>query len=216
MSKFYEASGLYRSAEVAAQTEAAARLERARLARNSAGAAAPVAPAAQPTAESPPPAPPTPVPPPVPVPATPSITGLPLPSSTAPAAPVIKPPAPPPTAEPSPTANPTSAIQDLLGRYEAALEGQSLDALKRLWPGIDPGQENAIRYEFQNARRIEVDIVGPQIQVSGGTATVTFVRRYRIETVDRQRLATETRTTMDLRRSGTNWTIDRIRFEPVR
>ena len=29
---------------------------------------------------------------------------------------------------------------------------------------------------------------GPQIQVSGGTATVTFVRRYRIETVDRQRL----------------------------
>ncbi|MBA2563711.1 MAG: hypothetical protein H0V14_12545, partial [Chitinophagaceae bacterium] len=112
--------------------------------------------------------------------------------------------------------SPTSGIQEVLERYKAALQNRSLDALKRLWPNLGGTQESAIRYEFQNAIRIEVEIVGPQIAVNGNNATVTFTRRYQLQTVDGQRLRTDTRTTMTLLRSGTTWTIDQMRFEAVR
>jgi eukaryotic-like serine/threonine-protein kinase len=216
MAKFWEASGLFRSAEVTAQTEAAARAERARMAaeRKTAeppareGTAAPAAPK-----PAPPPPPPTITP-------FPSTTGIPLPPSTVP----VTPPAPPPAAtqRPAPTelslpaASPTSGIQEILDRYESALESKNLEALKRLWPGLGGTQESAIRYEFQNASRIEVDIVNPQITTNGTSATVTFTRRYQLQTVDGQRLRTDTRTTMSLHRSGTSWTIDQIRFDPVK
>lgn len=105
---------------------------------------------------------------------------------------------------------------DLLGRYESALESRSLDALKRIWPALGGAQESAIRAEFQNASRIAVDILNPQITARGDTATVSFVRRYRLDTVDGQPLRTDTPTTMTVHRSGANWVIDQIRFEPSR
>jgi hypothetical protein len=61
-----------------------------------------------------------------------------------------------------------------------------------------------------------VEIVNPQINIQGNGATVTFIRRYELHTVDRQRLRRESRTTMQLQRSGTMWLIDRMSFEPVR
>ncbi len=88
--------------------------------------------------------------------------------------------------------------------------------MKRVWPDITSAQESAIRYEFQNANRIEVEILNPQTTVTGTTATVQFVRRYQLNTVDGQRLRTDTRTTMSLQRRGNAWTIHEIRFEPVR
>jgi len=45
---------------------------------------------------------------------------------------------------------------------------------------------------------------------------VTFLRRYQLQTVDRQRLRTETRTTMRLQRNGNVWLIEQMTFEPVR
>ncbi|MBA2260003.1 MAG: hypothetical protein H0W18_13990, partial [Acidobacteria bacterium] len=207
MARFWEASGLFRSAEIAAQTEAAVRTERSRTAQ---AERKPADPPSQPQA------PPAPVPPTVP---TSAPTSLPLPPpSSIPVAPAA-PPAPPPSAA-QPAADPAalaaSGIKDVLDRYKAALESRSLESLKRLWPGLGGAQESAIRYEFQNAKRIDVEIGSPQINVNGATATATFVRRYQLETVDRQRLSTETRTTMNLHRSGTSWVIDRIKFEPIR
>ena len=104
----------------------------------------------------------------------------------------------------------------MIDRYKAALENRNLEALKRLWPGLGGAQEAAIRNEFQIATSIDVDIVSPQITVSGTTATVTFVRRYRLQTADRQNPRDERRTTMNLHRSGAAWVIDQIRYEAMK
>ena len=217
--KFYEASGLFRSAEVAARTEAAADAQRVQAARVE-------------SERRPPPAPPPPAAKPVGPESQagpPSVLvgagtqGLPAPPPVAPPA-----PAPPTPAVPTPSTQRTTppepadaaaseqAIRDLLGRYEAALESRSLEALKRIWPGLAGGQQTAISNEFQHASRIDVDIRDPRISVAGADATVTFVRRYELQTVEGQRLRNDTRTTMTLRRTGSGWVIDDIRFEPAR
>ena len=104
----------------------------------------------------------------------------------------------------------------MLDRYKAALEARSLDALKRLWPTLGGSQQAAIQNEFSHASRIDVDIVDPRIAVSGSSATVAFIRRYELVTVDGQRLNNDTRTTMTLQRSNGAWVIEAIRFDAPR
>ena len=48
------------------------------------------------------------------------------------------------------------------------------------------------------------------------TAIVTFIRRYQLTTVDGQRPLTNSRTTMNARRVGGEWLIERVRFEGLR
>ncbi|HVH58427.1 MAG TPA: protein kinase [Vicinamibacterales bacterium] len=209
--KYYEASGLFRSAEVAAQTEAAARIARAQAEQKKAeqkqtGAGGADLPA--PASTEPKPAPPPTLPP------VPTSTGLPSAPVAAPVAPPTPPAAPRPTpAEPNaPAVSPSAGIPELLERYESALETRNLDAMKRIWPTLSSTQEAAFRRDFQNARRIDVEIVSPQISVNGNTATAQFTRRYRLETTDGQRVGSESRTTMTLQRVGQTWTIIRIQF----
>ncbi|HEY7474363.1 MAG TPA: protein kinase [Vicinamibacterales bacterium] len=219
-SKFYEASGLYRSAEIAAQSTAAADAERRRVAeaeraRKSVPAEPPPAPSPAPSVSSgapvsalppavtpglPPPPPPAPAPaaPPAPSPAPTTSTG------------------PPPGSESSSRAAAEDAIRDLLAAYESALEGRSIDALKRLWPTLGGAQQGAIENEFRHANRIRVEIIEPRIAMSGGTATVNFLRRYELMTVDNQRLSSDTPATMMLRRADGNWIIESIRFDAPR
>ena len=104
----------------------------------------------------------------------------------------------------------------MVRRYAQALESRNVEALKRVWPTLQGAQEEAVRKEFLHARRIEVDIDDTNIAVSGTTGTVTFTRRYRLSTVDGQRLDTNSRTTMSVRRAGNEWVIDRVRFEAFR
>jgi len=213
-SKFWEASGLFRSAEVAAHTEAAARTERARATQTEQKAAEPrvteppAAPAAKPSAS-----------PALPSPPVPTATGLP----NTPVAPPIAPPSapqpapqPPPAPETTPAAAPTAAIAELLERYEAALEARNLDAIKRIWPTLGSRQEAALRSDFQNASRIDVEIASPQITINGNSAVVHFTRRYQPQMTDGQRPRSESRVTMNLQRSGQVWTITQIVFEPRR
>jgi serine/threonine-protein kinase len=211
--KLYEASGLYRSAEISAQNEAAARDAMARADRtppetargSGAGAESAVVPA-------PPAAPTSPVETreparvPTPTPLTPEVI------------PTGPPPAPAPAAAPGPTAEALAAardaaIGDVLGRYKSALESRNLEALRRLWPGLTASAQEALRIEFQRASRISVDIVDPRITSTSDTATVTFIRRYEVLTVEGQRLQSESHATMDLRRNGASWIIERIRFD---
>jgi eukaryotic-like serine/threonine-protein kinase len=217
--KFYEASGLYRSAEIAAESSAAAEAERRRVAdaeraRRSSTPAEPAPAPAPPVTTG---APVTALPPAV----TP---GLPPPPAPAPAPPPPEPPAPapttatgpPPPTESSARAAAEDAIRDLLDRYEAALESRSLAALKRLWPSLGGAQQGAIENEFRHASQIRVEIIDPRIAVSGGSATVSFLRRYELMTVDNQRLSSDTPTTMTLRRADANWIIESIRFDAPR
>jgi serine/threonine-protein kinase len=207
--KFYEASGLFQTAELlkaspAAEPQQPQRVESAPPASTPAPVQAPTptVPAGEVAVDLPPSAAPRLPPPPAPAPA-------PAPSRPTPAAPTAA----------EGTASPASvqdAIRDLLKRYEQALEARSLDALKRIWPGLEGAQEDAVRREFQHARRIAVDLDDPAITVSGNSGTVNFVRRYNLTTVDGQRLDSSSRTTMAVRRSGSDWVIESVRFQPIR
>ena len=232
MSKFYEASGLYRSAETTAR---------------SASAAAAIAAAAPPPAvqqHSTPAAPAPSLPPPSSTPAVPPPT-VEAPADTAKPAtqapPVV--PAPPPTVrpqDPSPTAavppppsprpqpappqldlpqrTPTAEerIQELLTRYKSAIEARSIEDLRRIWPSLGGAQQEALRSEFQNASRISVDLLDPRVQLSAGagtTATVTFTRHYVVSFPGQGPVQSDSHTVMEVRRSGNNaWVIDSIRF----
>jgi eukaryotic-like serine/threonine-protein kinase len=210
--KFYEASGLFRSSEIAAETNAAAEAERKRQAQIAAEREREQERErerrAQTAEQTPPVSTGTPLPalPPASSPGT-----LPPPAPPAPA-----PPAPAPQADPPRAPAAEEAIRDLLDRYKAALEARSLDALKRLWPSLGGQQQAAIQNEFSHASRIDVDIVDPRIVVSGSSATVAFIRRYELVTVDGQRLNNDTRTTMTLHRSNGAWVIEAIRFDAPR
>ncbi len=212
--KFYEASGLYRSAEIAAESSAAAEAERRRVA-DAERARRPGTPA------EPAPAPAPPVSTGAPVSAfPPAVTpGLPPPPAPAPPPPAPAPTTstnPPPPTESSSRAAAEDAIRELLSRYETALESRSVDALKRVWPGLGGAQQAAIENDFRNASRIHVEIIDPRIAVSGGSATVNFLRRYELMTVDNQRLSSDTPTTMTLRRADAHWIIESIRFDAPR
>ena len=61
-----------------------------------------------------------------------------------------------------------------------------------------------------------VDIDNLNVSVSGATAVATFTRRYQVTTNDGQRPVTSSRTTIDARRAGTEWQIERVRFEALR
>ena len=222
--KFYEASGLFRSAEIAAQNEAAAREAMARpdrtipeatsgpdTGRASTPVSPPAAPAQPPVETREPPRAPAPAP------LTPDTT-----TPAAPTPPVAAPasaPAPPVSAAPSAEALAAAreaAIGDLLTRYRSALEARNLDALKRLWPGLTVPAQEAMRIEFQHASRITVEIVDPRITGTGDTATVNFIRRYEVFTVEGEPLQSESHATMEVRLTGGSWVIERIRFDGAR
>jgi hypothetical protein len=143
-----------------------------------------------------------------------------LPPAAAPKPPVAPPPSRPPVPSAaegasSPVSSET-AIKELLKRYQQAMESRSLEALKKIWPTLQGSQEDAVRREFQQSRRIDMSIDDAVIEVSGASGTARFVRRYQILTVDNQRLDRTSRTTMTVRRTGTDWVVDRVRFEPIR
>jgi serine/threonine-protein kinase len=234
--KFYEASGLFHSAELSASgTVPPSPVEVPRPSAPAPGGTAPVAPppagpartsqspATQPPA-SPPPATQSPSPPPAA--GAPGANPPPAERAAPPPATVPSPaPVPPATrTTPPPPSLPSESpraleegVRELLRRYEQALEGRNIEVLKRLWPGLQGAQEEAIRREFMFARRIDVTIEGVDVTVSGTTATARFIRRYQILTVDGQRPpTTTTRTTLSARRTGNDWLIDHMSFEAIR
>jgi hypothetical protein len=127
-------------------------------------------------------------------------------------------PAPAPAAAPAPTAEALAtareaAIADLLARYKSALEARNLDALRRLWPGMTVSAQDIMRRQFQQARRISVEIVNPRITGTGDTATINFTRRYEVLSVEGEPLQSESHATMEVRWTGAAWVIEGIRFD---
>ena len=220
--KYYEAGGLFRSAEVAAQTASAVGSQRANERPTPGTQPAPQV--TTPAAEPPPALPTIPVTPLERTPTTPQLPSppppAPAPAPAAPSAPAATPPAQPApdpaVAAATAAAAAQSAIRELLSRYEQALEGRSIEALKGIWPSLGGTQQTTIRTGFEHASRIDVDIVDPRITVSGATATVTFLRRYEVLTDDRQVQRADRNTTMTLIRTDGSWVIEQIRFGPVR
>ena len=213
--KFYEAGSHFRAAEIVAQNEASARASAAREA-----ASRPSQPPADNPADAEAARPPAPVslPPAAPIPAPDRTQQVPAPAPPPAATP---PPAPTPALTAAPTVENSAAareaaVSEMLLRYTAAVEARSLDALKRVWPGLSGAALQALRTEFQNASRISVEIVEPRLSLSADTGTVSFIRRYDVVTVEGQQLHSESQATMDVRRTGSSWVIERIRFIPIR
>ena len=108
------------------------------------------------------------------------------------------------------------AIAATLDRYTAALEHRDMAGLKAVWPGLSGAQQSAIQNEFDSARSINAELAESRIDVAGTTATVSGVRRYTVQTRDGQQLHRDTATTIRLRRAGSAWVIETIRFEQPR
>jgi serine/threonine-protein kinase len=215
--KFYEAAGLFRSAE---QTPGVPPSREPSGGEPSRASVSPQ-PAPAPASQTPPgPAPVAPAPP-TPEPAKPAADA---PVQSPPPAAVPGPPIPPlmrnpPAASQVPPSSPRASedeVRDLVRRYEQALESRNIDSLKRIWPSLQGAQESAMRQEFLQTRRIDVDIDSVEVSISGASAIVTFIRRYQLTTVDGQRPLTNSRTTMNARRVGGEWLIERVRFEALR
>lgn len=221
--KFSEATGFFSSAALAASAPPQAD---ARRADPEPASPPPAAEPPSPTADNARAAAAPPAPPPA-APAQPQAQAQKSPETAqpppAPAAALPEPPLPPvalerrdpPKEAPDPAAAAEARLRALLQQYEQALERQNMDLLKRLWPDLSGAQESAIRQEFRHARRIDVEIGSPRIAVSASTATVTFVRRYELSTVDGQRLVRNSRTTLSARRAGDDWVIESLKFEPL-
>jgi serine/threonine protein kinase len=215
--KFYEAGGLFRSAEVAALTAGALARQRATLPAPAQTERA--QPPAAPPVTEPSPSPTVPSIPVAPIEKPPAAATVPVPAPPQPtASPAPAPPAatPPAAAAPPATPSPEAAIREVLTRYELALESRSMEALKRVWPSLGGAQQAAIRNEFDHASRIDVDIIDPRISVNGAAATVLFLRHYELQTTDRQTRRADTPATMTLRRADGGWIIDQIRFDAAR
>ena len=217
--KFYEASGLFRSAELTPSSIAAGRPPLTPPQDRPPARSPAEPPAAQPNQT----APQTTASPPQTTPTVPAAENpVQLPQTSAPRVP--PPPAPAPkqaeapitAAEGAASPQAENGVRDLLRRYEQAMESRSLDAIRRVWPALSGSQEDALRREFQQTRRIEVEVDDPHISLSGSTGTVTFIRRYHLTTVDGQRLDRNSRTTLSVRRAGSEWVIDRVNFEAIR
>ena len=103
------------------------------------------------------------------------------------------------------------AIREVLSRYAAALEARSLGALERVWPGLSGGQKRAIREEFEGARSISVALSDPVVEVAGNTATVTCQRHYVLDTRDGHHLEHRNTSVLTLRRSNGAWVIDGVK-----
>lgn len=115
----------------------------------------------------------------------------------------------------SPPINSQQAITAVLQQYAASLQSRDIQMLRNIWPGIGGEQEKALQEEFRNAREIQVRLAGIEIKITGDSATATARRTYILSTVDGQRLQTETRIVVDLRRNGKAWLIDKIHFAPM-
>jgi eukaryotic-like serine/threonine-protein kinase len=208
--RFYEAAGHFRSAELAASASDTPPPQA--QARTEAPGATPATPPPPPSGSSAP---------------APIVPALPATTSAPPAEPPAASPPPPipPVVRmpPSPSTVPADnskaleeGVRDLITRYEQALEARSVEGLRRLWPSMPSSQEDAIRQNFTHARRIDVEISDIDISVSGQTAIATFLRRYQVFTDDNQRLLTNSRTTLNARRTGGDWVIERVRFEAAK
>jgi hypothetical protein len=90
-----------------------------------------------------------------------------------------------------------------------------MQMLRNIWPSIGGEQERALREEFRNAREIQVQLAGIDIKITGDAATATARRTYILLTVEGQKLQTQTRIAVELRRNGKVWSIDKIHFAPI-
>jgi serine/threonine-protein kinase len=130
--------------------------------------------------------------------------------------PAPAPPAPRPEPPPAPVQTapaPEEAVRAVVQRYVAALQGRDMAALRAIWPGMSGAEQSAIQRNFEEARSIGVRLDNPRVEVTGDTARVVGLRHYTLQTRSGQQLESEAITTLQLRRAGSTWVIESIRYQ---
>jgi hypothetical protein len=100
------------------------------------------------------------------------------------------------------------AVQAVLQRYKASMEGKDVEALKAIWPSVD---EKKIRQGFQLARSWRVDLVPTDVQITGDAAVASCQRRDELVTADGVKIPPRSSTArFNLRKRAGSWIIEGI------
>jgi len=121
-------------------------------------------------------------------------------------------PVEPPAVRPSAPAAPDlgrdeAAIRDLLAQLTESYRRLDANAVRRLWPSAPPG----LPQSFNDARAYEIDLQNQQISVRGDTATVSTMRRIRMQPKAGRVQENSAQVTFSLTRAAGGWIIDSIR-----
>jgi serine/threonine protein kinase len=88
------------------------------------------------------------------------------------------PPAPAPRAPPPRPADPTPEIRGVVAEYASAVESESLDGLRRVYPGMTGVQQRGWEQFFQLVRDVKARLSVARLDASGGTADAQITGTY--------------------------------------
>jgi serine/threonine-protein kinase len=124
--------------------------------------------------------------------------------------PVPPPPAPPPA--PAPQPDPREQIRAVFAEYGAAIESRSVDAIRRVYPGLLPAQSREWEEFFRGVREMDVELDVTALQVSGDSAAAQLAGVYVFEDPSTHRARRENVAFQaQLRREGGRWRIASVR-----
>jgi len=104
----------------------------------------------------------------------------------------------------------TSAVLDVLDRYEKAYENLDSEALKLVWPSLDVQQLRALERSFSNYQWLDMDIENCNVMVDGSQGTASCQVRRVIKPRAGSRQTDQRQTTFYLRFDNHRWVIDRL------
>ena len=140
-------------------------------------------------------------------------TPVPAPPPVAAAAPA-PPPAPAPLADtvrPAP-ADPAPQIRALFADYGKAIESRSVEAIRRIYPGLSPEQTREWEDFFGGVTDIQVELQVTDLKVAGDAAEAGLAGVYVFANPSTHRTQREPVTFQaSLRREGTRWRIASLR-----
>jgi hypothetical protein len=132
----------------------------------------------------------------------------------APPAPAESQPAPAaaPAPPPQPAPDPAPEIRRLLAAYGPAVESQSVDNIRRLYPGMTAAQQRGWEQFFQAVRDVKAQLSVANLEVSNGTAEAQMTGSYTYlnsstQETERRPIAFH----VSLRREATGWRITQVR-----
>jgi tRNA A-37 threonylcarbamoyl transferase component Bud32 len=127
------------------------------------------------------------------------------------ARPAAPPPPPPPAPQP-PLPDPAPQIRGLFEEYGSAIESRSVDAVRRVYPGLTPTQTREWEEFFRGVSDIEVELHVTALEVTGDSAEAQLAGLYVFDNpsthrTQRESVAFQAR----LRREGDRWRIASLR-----
>ena len=152
---------------------------------------------------------------PVPTPPVPPVQ----PPDTAPVSPQappskMAPPSPEPQAPPAaePPADPGAEIRGVLTAYASAIESQSLDNIRRVYPGMTTAQQQRWEQFFEMVRDVKAQLSIASLDVANGTAEAQMTGSYTyLNSSTRQTEQQATAFHVTLRREAAGWRISQVR-----